>query len=85
MPINYNDCKVYKIVCNHTNEEWFNVTATKRLCQRLGLHKTEHKKGKVKDKKLKAIMDNGNYYIEFVRNQPCCNKEELNKIKKKLN
>jgi len=30
-------------------------------------------------------MDDDDYYIEFVEDRPCKNKEELNKIKHQLN
>lgn len=85
MPINYNESKMYKIVCDETGKEWFNVTASKRLCTRLAMHKLDHKKNKIKDDELKDIMDRNNYYIEFVMNCPCKNKEDLNKIKRNIN
>ena len=76
MPIDYNQSKIYKLVSNKSGKEWFNITTTARLCRRLGVHKLNYKKGNKQDKLLKEIMDDDDYYIEFVEDRPCKNKED---------
>jgi ATP-dependent helicase YprA (DUF1998 family) len=69
--VNYNNGKIYKIVCNNSGLTYYGST-TRPLCQRIGKHK--HKTSSYTSKK---IIDGGNYNIILVENFPCNNKEEL--------
>ena len=73
----YNNSKIYKIVCNITNEVYYGSTVQDSL-KRL--------KGHVNDSKTirscitsKQIIKRGDYKIELVENYPCSCKKDLRK------
>ena len=63
--------KIYKIVCNITNEIYIGSTIN-RLKQRLINHKKIHNTCVSRN-----IIDRGDYKIELIKNYPCNNKYEL--------
>jgi len=73
---NYNNSKIYRIVCNITGENYYGST-TETLAQRMG----SHRKATKRNKKTTAnqIIDRGNYDIILVEEYPCDNKEQLHK------
>ena len=77
--VNYQNGKIYKIVCNVTNKIYVGST-TKLLCQRLNAHKSNfksYKNGATKFMTSYSVLENGNYDIILLLNYPCDNKEEL--------
>ena len=71
MPINCNNGKIYKIVCNETGEQYFGST-TQELNERIRDHRS--KKNKCTSKQ---IIERGNYQIVLCEAFACNNKEEL--------
>jgi len=72
----YQNGKIYKIVCNETNEIYYGSTIEKYLCSRIAKH--------IYDNKCvsKHIINRNNYYYELVENYRCNNRYEL-KLKEK--
>ena len=70
MEKNYNQGKIYKIVCNITNEIYIGSTILE-LKERLRLHKTG------KDCVCRNIINRGDYKIELIKDYPCNNRREL--------
>tara|TARA_R110002020_G_scaffold187652_2_gene386132 strand:- start:63 stop:731 length:669 start_codon:yes stop_codon:yes gene_type:complete len=67
----YQQGKIYKIVCNISNEIYIGSTI-QTLNQRLAVHKSI----KVKCSSYK-ILERGDYKIELIKNYPCKSKWEL--------
>ena len=67
----YQKSKIYKIVCNITNEVYIGSTITK-LNRRLYKHTSP-----TNNCISKNIISRGNYDIELIENYPCENKEQL--------
>jgi len=67
----YQKGKIYKIVCNDTNEVYYGST-----CQYLCNRKTCHKDSK-NICRSRPIIDRGNWDIVLVEHFPCNSKEEL--------
>ena len=79
--VNYNEGKIYKIVCNVTDLVYYGSTCV-RLCDRLSGHVSNYKgflenKPKVNYVTSFKVLENKDYYIELVENVPCNNKDEL--------
>jgi len=75
MSINkYQNSKIYKIVCNITNEIYFGSTYQK-LSNRLREHVYDSKNKK--SLSSNKIIDRGDYKIELVENFPCETRKEL--------
>ena len=80
--VNYNNAKIYKIVCNKTGLVYIGSTC-KKLCQRLSAHRTSYKRflnGKSTKKILSfKVLENNDYDIVLIELCPCNTKEELHK------
>ena len=70
MEKNYNQGKIYKIVCNITNEIYIGSTI-QDLNNRLASHKIR------KSCMSKQIIERGDYEIILIKNYPCNSKYEL--------
>jgi len=80
--INYQNGKIYKIVCNETGLVYYGSTCKPRLCDRLSKHTYSYKaflKGKQHYYASFDVLENGNYNIILVENYACNNKDELTK------
>lgn len=71
---NYQNSKIYRVVCDETNQEYIGST-TQKLCYRLGQHKNKYNTCKTKN----FI----NPKIFLIKNCPCNSKEELIAIERK--
>ena len=71
--VNYNNGKIYKIVCNETGEVYYGCT-TQKINKRKECHV-----GKAKDKIYSShiIINRGNWTMSLVENYSCSSKEEL--------
>ena len=69
----YNNGKIYRIVCDITGETYYGSTTYKYLSSRLAKHRS------TTTCKSKQIIERGNYSIVLVEEYPCENKEQLNK------
>ena len=67
--IRYQEGKIYKIVCNITNEVYYGSTI-KTLNKRLTVHKKENCISR-------KILNRGDYKIELIKDYPCNSKWEL--------
>ena len=77
---NYQDGKIYKIVCNITDECYIGSTCEPRLARRLAKHVSDFKSWKEgKRHKISSfdIIENGNYQILLIETYPCNSKDEL--------
>jgi hypothetical protein len=72
---NYNNGKIYKIVCNTTGEIYIGSTVM-QLCRRLSTHVNDAKR-LLNSCKSNDIILRKNYSIVLIENCPCNNKEEL--------
>ena len=68
----YQQGKIYKIVCNITNEVYYGSTIN-TLKRRLQNHTAKTKRPCMS----KQILDRGDYKIELIKDYPCNNEEEL--------
>jgi len=66
----YKNGKIYKIVCNETNEVYYGSTRQKYLSNRIKTHRGENCISK-------QIIDRKNYYYELVEDYSCNNRYEL--------
>jgi len=77
----YQQAKIYSIICGITAEEYVGSTTKKYLAQRLANHVNKFKqwkKGKSNFVTSYKIIERGNYKIELIENFPCETKDELN-------
>ena len=81
--VNYQNAKIYKIVCNKTGLTYFGSTC-QTIPQRVASHRRKYKN--LVEKNITndycssfEILKNENYYYELVCNCPCNNKDELYK------
>ena len=74
--VNYQNGKIYKLVCNSTGLVYFGSTCENTLARRLAGHTKDYKRG-IKISSTK-IIENGNYGIFLVETYPCNSKDELN-------
>jgi len=71
---NYNNSKIYKLVCNEPNLIYIGST-TQKLCQRLSKHKNHYKDNRcITSSKL---FDKGDVKIILIEEFNCENKEQL--------
>lgn len=76
--VNYENGKIYKIVCRETGKQYIGSTCIRLLCNRLSSHVFRAKNtDKRPALKSKEIIDNNNYYIELIEECPCKSKDEL--------
>jgi hypothetical protein len=78
--VNYQNGKIYKIVCNITGLIYIGSTAEKYLSNRLAKHRTNYKdylNGKFHYITSFKILENNNYEIILLETYPCNNKYEL--------
>ena len=72
--------KIYKIVCNETNQVYIGSTCRPLLSQRLAKHNYSYKyylKGKYRFITSFKILERNNYEIILVELYPCNSKDEL--------
>lgn len=72
--VNYQNGKIYRIVCNITGRQYIGSTISSlnvRLCQ----HKKYIKEGK--NCSSKSVLESGNYSIVLIEDYPCNRKEQL--------
>ena len=83
MPVDYQKGKIYKIVCNVTDEIYIGSTCQSTLARRLSGHVTDNTKKKkgiiTYSTSSNSIIDRGNYSIYLIENFPCNNNDELHK------
>ena len=72
----YHNSKIYKILCQETNEVYYGSTI-QSLANRLKSHVSDSKTNN--SVTSKRIILRGNYEMELVENFPCETKEELRK------
>jgi hypothetical protein len=82
--VNYQDGKIYKIVCNITGKTYYGSTTKKRLNDRLSAHVYDFKMFKKSDKighyiSSFEVLISGDYNIVLVENCPCDSRDELHK------
>ena len=80
--INYQNGKIYRIVCNITGKQYIGSTAEPTLARRLSKHVGYYKyhlKGKGNNMTSFKILENNDYAIILIENYPCNNKDELHK------
>ena len=70
--INYNNSKIYKIVCNNTGLTYYGSTTQKYLSARLDQHRQVYR-----TYTSRKIINGGNYDILLVENVNCNSKDEL--------
>ena len=77
--VNYEDAKIYRIVCNQTGLQYIGAT-TAPLRKRLYEHKSDYKRWKSGKKGYVTsfhIIENGDYDIVLVESVSCTNKDEM--------
>jgi hypothetical protein len=77
--VNYDNGKIYKIVCNVTGETYIGATTKKYVSKRLTEHVYRFNHPELNQYMSKKIIENGNYYIELVELVKCESKDELSK------
>ena len=80
--VNYENSKIYKLVCNVTGKVYIGSTSKKYLSQRMGghvAHYKEYKLGKHNHCRSFDILENEDFDIILIENFPCNNKDELRK------
>jgi len=70
--VNYQNAKIYKLLCHITNECYIGAT-TQQLNYRLSTHNCRHNKCV-----SRHIVNRGNFNIYLIEDYPCNNKVELN-------
>lgn len=78
--VNYDNGKIYKIVCNTTGKVYIGSTTKKYLSQRLAKHKADYKRylnGLEGYITSYEILKNGNYDMILIESFPCNSKDEL--------
>ena len=78
--VNYQQGKIYKIVCNITGLVYIGSTCENRLSRRLSHHVGHYKiflAGKTNYTSSFEIIKNGNYEMVLIENFPCDNSDEL--------
>lgn len=82
---NYQNSRIYKIVCNKTDLEFIDTT-TLPLSQRLAQHKDELKRFINGTNRHYCdsykVMENNDFEIILLEKYPCTSKEELNARKR---
>ena len=78
--VNYQDGKIYKVVCNITGLVYIGSTTKQYLSQRLTTHLCNYRKflnGKYSNISINEILKNGNYSIILLKLCPCDTKDML--------
>ena len=78
--VNYQQGKIYKIVCNTTGKDYIGSTCEQRLSQRLTKHVATYKqylKGNKTYCSSYDLIEKGNYEIILLETYPCNSSEEL--------
>jgi len=78
--VNYQNAKIYKIVCNITEECYIGSTCQPTLAMRLTKHVGDYKKwklGKSNKRPSFDIIDRNDYKIYLIESYPCNSKDEL--------
>ena len=78
--VNYQNSKIYKIVCNTTGLIYIGSTAEPTLARRLAKHREDYKRyliGKHNYITSYKILENTNYDIILLEIYPCNTKDEL--------
>ena len=78
--VNYQLGKIYKIVCNITDECYIGSTCQPSLAQRLSKHVSSYngyKSSKRNKCRSYSIIDRGNYNIYLIESFPCNSRDEL--------
>ena len=76
---NYQNGKIYKIVCRKTNLVYIGSTTNKYLCSRFATHKNTFNNKHLRQYTSKEIFENNDCYIELIELVPCNSKDELTK------
>ena len=78
--VNYQNGKIYRIVCNETGEQYIGSTC-EPLCRRLAVHKAEMKRSDGTNRYISSfqILKRGSYSIILIENYPCEHKDELHR------
>jgi len=82
MPVDYNLGKIYKIVCNVTDEIYIGSTCQPTVAHRVAKHVSTYKlfkMGKSNYVTSYKIIERCDYNIYLIENFPCNNKDELTK------
>ena len=80
--VNYEQGKIYKIVCNNTGLVYYGSTCEARLSRRLAHHRQKYNKEKISGKfsiTSSKVLSGENYEIVLVESCPCKNSEELHR------
>lgn len=72
----YQNGKIYKIVCDTTNKVYYGSTTKKYLSSRLNTHKHAYLNN-LNSYTSRYVLEGGNYSIILVENYPCNSKDEL--------
>ena len=76
--VNYQQGKIYTIVCHTTGLVYYGSTCEPSLARRLDCHKRSYMCAKYKVKCTSTkVLENDNYGIFLAENYPCNNKDEL--------
>lgn len=79
--VNYQNSKIYKIVCDTTGLIYVGSTTEIRLAKRLAKHKCDYKRFLEGKRDTRAtsykLLENNNYRIELIELYPCNTKDEL--------
>ena len=78
--VNYQQGKIYKIVCNTSGLVYIGSTCQKLLSQRLSEHVSNYKQYLIQKKNYISsyeVIEYGNYEIILVENCPCNTRDEL--------
>ena len=84
--VNYQNAKIYRIVCNISGKQYIGSTCEPRLCMRLAKHKADYKRYLKTNKRYITsyeILKNENHYIELIESCNCKSRDELHKIEGK--
>jgi hypothetical protein len=75
----YQQGKIYKIVCNTTGLTYYGSTTRARLASRITSHRSNFKQYKEGKSYISSfeVLKNGNYDYSLVENYPCNSKDEL--------
>jgi hypothetical protein len=82
MPVDYNNSKIYKIVCNVTGLVYIGSTCQSALATRLSEHRRKYKlflNQKYTFVTSFKVLENNNYDIILIEQYPCNSKQELHK------
>lgn len=72
---NYQNGKIYKMVCNVTGKVYIGSTTKPYLSSRIAEHKRDLKRAPKKS--VNQVLENNDYYYALICNYPCNSKDEL--------